>query len=120
MLEIIAALFKSIKVGFKLVSKGSQEVSIAMDKLEKVLDIKIEEGEKKLEEARKRHEEYEKNAAKEGGFETVAEWRQYDDKIKKELNLEIFKWKSIASYISIGFRIWSFIAFTRLSYFLHE
>ena len=34
MLEIIAALFKSIKVGFKLVSKGSQEVSIAMGKLD--------------------------------------------------------------------------------------
>ena len=44
MLKIIAALFKSIKVGFKLVSKGSQEVSIAMEKLDKVLDIKIEEG----------------------------------------------------------------------------
>ena len=87
MLEIIAALFKSIKVGFKLVSKGSQEVSIAMGKLDKVLDIKIEEGEKRLEEARKKHEEYEKKSAKEQGFETVEEWRQYMDEIKKELGL---------------------------------
>ena len=87
MLKIIAALFKSIKVGFKLVSKGSQEVRIAMEKLDKVLDIKIEEGEKRLEEARKKHEEYEKKSAKEQGFETVEEWRQYMDEIKKELGL---------------------------------
>ena len=84
MLKIIAALFKSIKVGFKLVSKGSQEVSIAMGKLDKVLDIKIEEGEKRLEEARKKHEEYEKKSAKEQGFETVEEWRQYMDEMTKE------------------------------------
>ena len=84
MLKIIAALFKSIKVGFKLVSKVSQEVSIAMEKLDKVLDIKIEEGEKRLQEARKKHEEYEKKSAKEQGFETVEEWRRYMDEMTKE------------------------------------
>lgn len=91
MLKAIAILFKSVKEGSRLVSKGSQEVSIAMEKLDKVSDIKIEEGERKLQEARKKHEEYERNAAKEGGFETVEEWRQYMDKIIKELNSEIFK-----------------------------
>ena len=65
-------------------SKGSQEVSIAMEKLDNVLDIKIEEGEKRLEEARKKHEEYEKKSAKEQGFETVEEWRQYMDDMTKE------------------------------------
>ncbi len=91
MLKIFAVLFKSMKEGSRLVSKGSQEVSIAMEKLDGILDIKIEEGEKKLEEARKKHEEYEKNEAKKGGFETVEEWRQYMDKITQELNSEIFK-----------------------------
>lgn len=79
MLKIIAVLFKSMKEGSKLVSKGFQEVSIAMDKLDKVLDVKLEEAEKKEEEARKRHEEFERNAAKEGGFETVEDWRQCMD-----------------------------------------
>ena len=91
MLKAITVLFKSFKEGSRLVSKGSQEVSITMEKFDKVLDTKIEERERKLQEARKKHEEYERNAAKEEGFKTVEEWRQHMDKITKELNSEIFK-----------------------------
>ena len=37
-----------------------------------------------MQEARKKHEEYEKKSAKEQGFETVEEWRQYMDEMTKE------------------------------------